>query len=203
MTTNAADALERLERLERDMRADATRQRAECRPGTEELMISWANDLAKIRASLADRQGEAVAWPSKASAAPDGDGWIAISRFIEHRMSEDHARVWNGCRDACINAHERANQAPAAGTTEESHVEWCRRMAISEMGQDVRAGSFGIEDSPAPAAVTDAAKVKAWEDAFEHCRKVYGPNKSRSWVLTCLRDQYNAALTAALQIGGE
>lgn len=173
MTTNAADALERLEQkwrkqaddnemnaLEADSigLSDAAKTSDRCAKAFTEC----ANELANIRASLADRQGEAVAWQCRSAW---GDGFTEWQECSEEDY-EQMAPLLMDCRGEALATQFRA-----------------------------------LYTHPAPAAVTDATKVQAWEDAFEHCRKVYRRNKSRLWVLTCLRDQYNAALTAALQIG--
>lgn len=155
--------------------------------------------------SLADRQGEAVAGEMDRSAPPrvwlqvdtDGDETDRTEAIPEDSWER---LTWHfeplGWQEIEYVRADLCSPAPGAGTTEESHVEWCRRMAISEIGQEVRAGSFGIDDSPAPAAVTDAMVERA---RVAYVRAI----ESQSTLTQNSQCVARAILTAALQIGGE
>lgn len=86
MTTNAADALERLERTVTDMRAEA---RDASEDGEDmSVMREWANGIAKsirsLRKILAERQGEAVVEIGE----DDGVPFIQYTKdFITHKWA--------------------------------------------------------------------------------------------------------------------
>lgn len=80
--------------------------------GYDAALMMCAEKLQAAIESLAAHRGE-VEWPREAKPAADGDGWVAITKHVEHRMSKDHARVWNACRAACVAAHETAHPPQA------------------------------------------------------------------------------------------
>lgn len=110
---------------------------------------------------------------------------VGVISDIEHvgRQCLDSGRCHHGCTKTCFR---REGCVPLS-------------IAGSYLNDD-----WSIKEAPAaPAVVVDEAmRANAWESAFAHLSEVYKRNKSRSWVLKMLREDYEAALTAALRQEG-
>lgn len=180
MTTNAADALERLEQTWR-AKADSYGS-GDWGVAKNDALHQCADDLAEIRASLADRQGEAVAEVVTETVGSTGP---------RNRYSGAKIKAV-ALLDSSLPEGTKLYAHPAPAAVDDAMVE----RALDEMFRFDGNLRNAVFIAAGFSAACDAAAF-AWQNVYEV--EVHGDGSRSDNRRAAMR----AALNAAMQIGGQ
>lgn len=186
MTTNAADALERLEQKWR-AKADSYGS-DDWGVAKNDALHQCADELAALQASLADRQGEAVAWQCRSAWGDGFTEWQECSKEDYEQM----APLLMDCRGEALATQFRPLYThPAPAAVDDAMVE----RALDEMFRFDGNLRNAVFIAAGFSAACDAAAF-AWQNVYD--AEVHGDGLRSDNRRAAMR----AALNSAMQIGG-